>query len=74
LITFLSREDKKKEAKNRKKWNKMPSLVIFFHFFMVVAVFFVPLRAKIAVGQENHPQKAKFRKRNFNLITTKWQH
>jgi hypothetical protein len=31
---------------------------IFFHFFMVVADFFVPLRAKIAEKREIRPQKA----------------
>ena len=52
----------------------MPQLTNFFHFFMVVEVFFVPLRAKIAVRLENRPQKAHFKTINFNLIKTKWQH
>ena len=48
--------------------------VFFFDFFMVVADFFVPLRAKIAEKRENRPQKACLMKKNFKLITTKWQH
>ena len=46
----------------------------FFNFFMVVADFFVPLRAKISVRLENRPQKACLMKKIFKLITTKWQH
>ncbi len=41
-----------------KKKNKMLLLAIFLHFFMVVGIFFVPLRAKIADTGKNRPQKA----------------